>query len=151
MAVTKSYNGFPPKYREKQGYAVYRMFKNGQLPRPSECVGCGALAADGAPIMAHNEDYHNPLNYVEICYGCHMAIHIRFRDTDTWVKWCDYTANGWQPPYSRDYKVFLSAWDKIRFSPKEAPQRFTWLHGLPHVEPNLYSPEKEWANDEISF
>jgi hypothetical protein len=80
-----------------------------------------------------------------------MAIHYRFRDIPTWEKWCDYAANGWQPPYSRDYKVFLSAWDRIKFSPKQTPQQFTWLHGLPHIEPNLYTPEKEWANDEIGY
>lgn len=151
MAVTKSYNGFPPKYREKQGYAVYKMFKTGELERPNECVGCGALASKGAPIMAHNEDYHRPLNFVGVCFGCHMAIHIRFKDIATWNKWCDLTANGWQPPYSRDYKVFLEVWNAVKYAQADKPKKFTWLHGLPHIEPNLYEAEPEWSTDEIQF
>jgi hypothetical protein len=142
MAVTKSYNGFSPKYREKQGYAVYKMFKNGQLKRPTTCVGCKATAEDGAPIMAHNEDYHNPLNYVGICFGCHMAIHIRFKDTQTWQKWCDLTAEGWQPPYSRDYRVFLETWNGVKTEEVSSPNSLNWLHSLPLIEPNLFNPNK---------
>jgi hypothetical protein len=142
MAVTKSYNGFPAKYREKQGYAVYRMFKSGELQRPTECVGCEARAQDGAPVMAHNEDYHNPLNYVGVCFGCHMAIHIRFKDVTTWGKWCDLTANGWKPPYSRDYKYFLETWNKVKYLTVEPPIKFTWLHRLPLAEPDLYTEQQ---------
>jgi hypothetical protein len=139
VAATKSYNGFPPAYREKQGGAVYRMFKSGKLKRPTECVGCGALASEGAPIMAHNEDYHQPLNYVGICFGCHMAIHIRFNDIETWKKWCDLTADGWQPPYSRDYKYFIETWRGLKHEVVEKPSKLNWLHSLPYVEPNLYN------------
>ncbi len=141
MAVTKYYNGFPPKYREKQGYAVYKMFKNGELPKPSQCIGCQNSTDNGATIMAHNENYHTPLNYVEICYHCHMAVHYRFKDPLTWRKWCDLTANDWQPPKGRDYKVFLRVWVWVRTTETVLPKKLTWLHTLPDIEPNLYEPE----------
>jgi hypothetical protein len=127
------------------------MFKTGELDRPTVCVGCNASTSDGAPIMAHNEDYHNPLNFVGVCFGCHMAIHIRFKDIPTWNKWCNLTANGWQPPYSRDYKRFLEVWNIVKVSKPEVPERFTWMHSLPHIEPNLYNPEPEWSASEINF
>ena len=117
------------------------MFRTGELPKPSKCVGCNNLASKGAPIMAHNENYHKPRNYVEICFHCHMAVHYRFKDIDTWKKWCDLTANNWQPPHIRDYNVFLKIWDWVRNQPVDLPQQLTWLHSLPYVEPNLYEPE----------
>jgi hypothetical protein len=142
MAVTKYYNGFPPKYREKQGYAVYKMFKNGQLDRPTECIGCINTTSTGAVIMAHNENYHTPLKYVGICFHCHMAVHYRFKDIRTWIKWCDLTANGWTPPHVRDYNVFLKVWKWVASAEVEQPQKFTWLHTLPHIEPNYYESDQ---------
>jgi hypothetical protein len=141
------YNGFPAAYRDKQGRPIYAAFKSGKLRRPTECVGCKANSFEGAPIMAHNEDYHNPTNFVGVCYGCHMAIHKRFQDIPTWQKWCDLTADGWQPPYSRDYRVFLETWFGVSREIVEKPSALNWLHSLPLKEPNLYNPTEGqlWA------
>lgn len=139
--VSKAYNGFPAKYRDKQGGEVYKAFRSGQLTRPDTCVMCG-LTAQEATVHAHNEDYHEPLTFVGLCYFCHMAVHKRFDSLPRWYRWRELVCTGWQPPRNRDYRVFIAVWDKILTKPKpqlETPHYRNWSWLLPDQEPDLYT------------
>lgn len=137
----KTYNGFSGAYREKQGRKVYAAFKRGDLPKPSLCVGCGATPERGYHLMAHNEDYHRPFGFVEICFSCHMAVHRRFKELDIWYRYRDLAANGWEPPRGRDYEKWVSTWYSLKRAQIPELKNTSWLHTLPDVEPDLYTED----------
>lgn len=139
--VARPYNGFPAAYRDKQGGAVYKAFRNGTLERPTQCVACSLTTQDGATIQAHNEDYHEPLEFVGICFYCHMAIHKRFNSLDLWRRYRQLVSRGWQPPRGRDYRKFIYLWEALERVPMpNTPadyRNFLWL--LADNEPDLYT------------
>lgn len=136
----KPYNGFPASYRQKQGSRVYEAFKSGEIARPDKCVMC-AREAEGYRLLiqAHNEDYHDPFGFVGVCFPCHMAIHARFKNPHTWHRWRDAVASGWQPPRTRDYRVFREIWESFRVKPVGEVDETNWAFSLPDVEPDLYT------------
>lgn len=139
--VSKAYNGFPAKYRDQQGGAVYKAFRSGEMKRPDTCVMCG-LTADKATVHAHNEDYHEPLTFVGLCYFCHMAVHKRFDNLPTWYRWRELVCTGWQPPRNRDYRIFIEVWNKLLKydKPELKPEHYrNWSWLLPDHEPDLYT------------
>lgn len=139
--MTKTYNGFPPEYRDKQGGRVYAAFRKGTLTRPTACIVCNLDTTVGATVHAHNEDYHQPLNYVGVCYCCHMAIHRRYQEPDTWVTYLDSIAAGWQPPRTSNYRDFINAFRSTRHHANMEPTITlnTWVTDLPLIEPDLYT------------
>lgn len=140
MAITKSYNGFPGKYRESQGRKQSNLFKTGAVKRPTQCKACGITTGEGGTIHSHSEDYSNIYEVHGVCFCCHMAIHKRFQDLKTWAKWADLVSEGWQPPVTRDYDFFMQTWHGLRSETVDTPSKLNWLHSLPLEEPNLYNP-----------
>lgn len=143
--TTKPYNGFPGDYRQQQGNQVYKGFRNGTLTRPTTCIVCGLTKADGATIHAHNENYHTPLDYVGICYCCHMALHRRYQAPDVWVAWLTHTTTGWTPPITADYKQFIAAfYARAKREPGQPIKPVSeWAASLPLEEPDLYNTPME--------
>lgn len=140
--VAKPYNGFPAAYRDKQGGAVYKAFRDGTRERPTKCIACNLTTNDNATIQAHNEDYHEPLEYVGICFYCHMAIHKRFSDLNRWRIYRNLVCRGWQPPRGRDYRRFAELWAKLPIAENmlESPPDYrNWLWLLADNEPDLYT------------
>lgn len=142
--VSKPYNGFPAEYRNKRGSIVYKLFKTGVLTRPTQCVMCKRTAGDEPlSIQAHTEDYHSQTAFVGLCPPCHFAVHSRFRNLATWHRWRDAVASGWQPPKTRDYRVFRQLWDFFTVRPAGEPDKSNWAYSLPDVEPDLYHRDVE--------
>lgn len=144
------YNGFPAGYRDKQGRKVYNGFRSGVLKRPIQCTVCNQHDFEGALIHAHNEDYHNPLNFVGICFPCHMAVHRRFKDIKRWYVWRERIASGWQPPKIRDYRVFIDIWNSLPDTPTGEIGE-GWIWDLPDEEPDLYTGREPDAPDGALF
>jgi hypothetical protein len=136
--ASKPYNGFPAAFRERQGGAVYKAFREGRIQRPTECIICGITSADGATIQAHNEDYYEPFDYVGICFCCHMAIHKRFSNLTQWRRWRASATSGWKPPRTRDYRIFIKVFEALRDT-DNTPDYTNWSYLLPDREPDLYT------------
>ncbi len=145
--VSKTYNGFPAAYRDKQGGAVYKAFRAGELSRPTQCIICNLNTDDGATIQAHNEDYHEPLQFVGICFCCHMAIHKRFSNLPQWKIWRARATSGWKPPRTRDYRVFIKVFETLKPA-DNTPDYSNWSYLLSDTEPDLYT---ERANQDSLF
>ena len=146
--VSKAYNGFSAQYRDKQGGQVYKAFKKGELKRPDTCTMCKLTEAQ-ATIHAHNEDYHEPLTFVGLCYFCHMAVHKRFESTPRWYRWRDLICTGWQPPRNRDYRVFADVWQSILKQPQPELKKedyINWSWTLPDHEPDLFTGREPLDN-----
>ena len=138
--ASRPYNGFPAEFRSKRGSQVYRLMKAGKLKRPDTCVMCKKTANDNPlNVQAHTEDYHSQTAFVGLCPPCHSAVHARFRDIRTWHKWRDAVASGWQPPRTRDYRVFRQIWDSFKQEPIGPIDRTNWAFTLQDQEPDLYT------------
>lgn len=140
--VDRPYNGFPASYRNKRANQVYGMFKRGEAERPTVCVMCNRTAGDNPlNIHAHTENYHSTTAFVGLCPPCHFAVHRRFFHLEDWYKWRDAVASGWQPPKTRDYRVFRQLFDDCRLKPLGEPDLSNWAYTLPDIEPDLYTSE----------
>ncbi len=136
--ASKAYNGFSAAYRQKQGGAVYKAFTEGRILRPTSCLLCGLKVEDGATIHAHNEDYHEPFDFIGICFCCHMAVHKRFDNLPAWHVWQKNVSSGWKPPRTRDYRVFIKVFESLK--PVDNTPDFTnWAYLLLDTEPDLYT------------
>lgn len=65
-----------------------RLFRSGQLARPTVCSICGfsdpARLEDNGYIFAHLERYDRPMELYPTCRRCHASLHARFRDPMRW-------------------------------------------------------------------
>ena len=82
----QDYNGFSGAQRERSQRWLNKEWKEGRLPRPSECAACGK--ADGK-IQAHAEDYSAPFragvtDQFHLCRTCHFKVHYRARNEKNW-------------------------------------------------------------------
>jgi hypothetical protein len=141
--VSRAYNGFPPEYRNKRGRLVYKMFESGRLKRPQSCCMCQRTAQSGATIHAHTEDYHSQTAYVGLCVMCHFAVHRRFAHLTDWHHWRNAVASGWQPPKTRDYRIFRQIFDNFRVQPLGPVDPTNWAFTLADKEPDLYNRDVE--------
>jgi hypothetical protein len=78
----RSYNGFSGEQRVRvwqlQGWAQ----DVGVLPKPKWCSVCGS----GSHVGFHCESYADPWSAIPLCQSCHLAVHRRFREPETWVR-----------------------------------------------------------------
>ena len=92
--LSRWYNGFSPEDRDRLSRPQYSAFRSGKVQRPVACLACGL---DDGRILTHLEDYTMPLDFLPLCYGCHKALHERFRFPAMFEAWTIMVANGWQP------------------------------------------------------
>lgn len=121
---------------------MYAAFRSGKAQRPTTCIVCNLTTTDGATVHAHNEDYHNPWDYVGVCYCCHMAIHRRYTEPATWLAYLNRIQSGWQPPQTQDYRKFIEAFRgsyKHKTPPSNPLALDPWVTALPLEEPDLYT------------
>jgi hypothetical protein len=105
---------------------------------------CGRTAGDNPlNIQAHTEDYHRQTAFVGLCPCCHFSVHSRFRNLATWYRWRDAVASGWQPPRTRDYRIWKTIWSDFRVQPLGEVDRSNWAFTLPDIEPDLYNRDVE--------
>lgn len=67
------------KTQNRCHYRVARAVKMGVLSRPQRCSVCGRLRSEVGMLLAHHEDYNNPLSVVFLCPSCHEIVHTRER------------------------------------------------------------------------
>lgn len=79
----ESYNGFSGSERNKVAALQRKAILAGELSAPTQCELC--LATSGR-LNYHNEDYSKPLDVHPICWGCHIALHVRFTKPERWEK-----------------------------------------------------------------
>lgn len=65
-------DGMAKRKRARAHRLVKRAVDMGLLFRPRFCSICGA---SGQQIVAHHEDYNEPLAVIWVCRRCHCAIH----------------------------------------------------------------------------
>lgn len=117
----KSYNGFSPDQRNKAQGWLNAQWRAGTLPRPVKCMACGQ---EHGRIDAHAEDYSEPFaagktDQYHLCFRCHMMVHCRFRNPESWARYKSEVAKGttFSPVPGNSFGVFakqhLDAWAPI--------------------------------------
>lgn len=83
-----SYNGWSWDERCAVTPIQNRLFRSGQLVRPTVCTICGfsdpARINGSGYIFAHLERYDRPADLFPACKRCHAALHARFREPERW-------------------------------------------------------------------
>jgi hypothetical protein len=82
------YNGFSPRERNKVIPIQSRAFETGKVARPTHCSICWTpetRTTGRRSIIAHLEDYREPLKLHPCCGSCHNALHIRFTKPERWL------------------------------------------------------------------
>lgn len=74
------YNGFTGIERRRGSILYEWLIAAGILEKPQMCDVCG----DARSVRYHSENYYNPFNNPALCWPCHSAIHLRFRNWDHW-------------------------------------------------------------------
>ncbi len=111
-----SYNGFSGEQRTQVQRFLREEERAGRLLWPTRCEACGQK--EGV-FDCHNEDYDKPLEYVGLCYVCHMMLHCRFRAPESWRRYCEAIMMGvrFGPVHTRDFafiKLLLAGKDVHR-------------------------------------
>lgn len=91
------YNGATLHHRGLATPVQAAAFAMGRPPKPTECGWCGSQDF----VVAHTEDYDHPLAYLALCYPCHHALHLRYRDPEWWAMWQTMVLGGYRPPPCR--------------------------------------------------
>ncbi len=103
------YNGFTGSQRMRALRWLQAEWSAGRRRRPTRCDVC--LQEHGA-IEAHSEDYSEPygdhIGRWGLCYRCHMALHCRFRNVESFDKYSLYLSKGWRgQPMRRNFPQFI--------------------------------------------
>ena len=110
-----SYNGFGPKIRDESYYWMKDLIRQGKIPPPSQCEACGETRGQ---LDYHAEDYSRPfgphLYAHQLCFRCHMMLHIRFRVPDRWRRYIEQLEAGavYEPLWHRGEirRIWESGW-----------------------------------------
>ena len=91
-----SYNGFTGREREKSLRVVHRLWDEGKVPRPTECL-LACHQTEGA-IHGHSEDYSPGALHVHIpiCITCHLMLHMRWQQPVLWENYKAAIREGWR-------------------------------------------------------
>lgn len=126
----KSYNGFTSAQRIKAQAWLNKQWREGEFPRPVECMACGQTAGR---IDAHAEDYSEPFkrgktDQFHLCFRCHMAVHCRFKSPAAWEKYRRDVRAGYQFTPVGDFARFVDETikglgKKAAFNSRPAPGR----------------------------
>lgn len=109
------YNGFDPDIRSESFHWMKAEIIAGRISPPSKCSACGETRGH---IDYHAEDYSRPfgphIHEWELCFRCHMMLHIRYRRNDHWLRYIERLEAGaiYEPLMSRReiFKINGSAW-----------------------------------------
>ena len=135
MSVNTSYNGFSAKIRSESWDWMKKEEKAGRLGPPLGCQVCGET---GGHLDYHTEDYSKPFGphiyEFQLCFRCHMMLHIRFRRQRAWKRYIEQLEAGavYQPLMHRGEinKINSDAWidQPEMFGPPR--ERLEWFRSL---------------------
>jgi hypothetical protein len=95
LCVKTWYNGFGPKIRSDSFVWMKAGIAAGEIPAPCRCQACGETRGH---IDYHTEDYSRPFGPhiygFELCFRCHMMLHVRFRRPQDWFRYVDALEDG---------------------------------------------------------
>jgi hypothetical protein len=95
MGALGSYNGFPGSLRSASYGWMVAEIRAGRVKPPSCCQAC---AETRGRIDYHTEDYSKPFGphiyEFELCFRCHMMLHLRFRQPAQWERYIKALAIG---------------------------------------------------------
>ncbi len=84
VGTLSDYNGFTGKERLRTFEVAKWLTRMGAMPYSGRCDLCG-----GNADQQHAEDYYDLTTWIDICRGCHVRLHQRFRHSAAWTKWLD--------------------------------------------------------------
>ena len=103
------YNGFTEEDQTRGGRVQSTAFGNGMLQRVWECEACGAKGSEPGEIIAHLEDYTEPIDgAIWLCYRCHTVLHDRFNNPNRWNEYRKQIREGMQYPLTKSRSEALS-------------------------------------------
>jgi hypothetical protein len=115
LSVRSWYNGFSPEIRSESWTWLKAGIAAGDIPPPTCCSACGETRGH---IDYHTEDYSRPFGPhiygFELCFRCHMMLHVRFRRPQDWRRYISQLEDGavYEPLMHRSEigKINGSAW-----------------------------------------
>ena len=113
------YYGFTNEERVKGGRIQTWAYKVGHLVRPENCTACLAYGPTPGEIIAHLEDYTEPIaGAIFLCLRCHTMVHLRFENQTAWDRYRKAIREGYSWPLAR------SRWTVIADHVKEQQTLF---------------------------
>lgn len=100
----RNYKQWTPKERMDSYKLTKKAIANGVIPPATVCNRCGQ---DKGIVMYHNEDYSDPIKYLEsLCWRCHQIHHSEHINKEACDKYWEEIRNGkkYAPIYS--YRAF---------------------------------------------
>ena len=116
------YNGFTGSQRMKAYRWLMAEYSAGRRHKP---VRCDACLQERGVIEPHSEDYSAPygdnIGRWGLCYRCHMALHCRFRNAESFDFYCRTLAAGdrFEPIMTRNFPQFVRQHTKTCTAPVE--------------------------------
>lgn len=101
----KSYKQWSAAERNASLKKTNKAIADGVIPPATKCNRCGQVHG---LVMYHNEDYSDPIKYLEsLCWRCHMVHHSAHRaPAQCRVYWEEIKAGFVYPPvYKHDFKI----------------------------------------------
>jgi len=108
------YKGWTPTQRHNSYEKTKKAIRDGVIPPSTVCERCGETEGK---IMYHNEDYSDPIKYLEsLCWTCHMMHHNYKRNPKSHKRYFEKVAEGFMAP-----PVYVHDWSKLnRFTQYES-------------------------------
>jgi hypothetical protein len=103
----KSYKGWTAKERAASARLSKKAIEAGIIP-PPEDLGCNRCKQKEGIIHYHNEDYSDPIKYLEaLCWRCHVILHSIHRNPEACQAYWDSISMGkqWPPVYKHDWGI----------------------------------------------
>lgn len=145
-----NYNGFTPEDQKRGGQIQTTAYGNGMLVRKWECRSCRVKGKVPGDIIAHLEDYSDPIEgAIWLCYRCHTVLHARFDHPKGWDAYRTHIRMGTQWPLVNSYARVLEMHCKRiphQLPPLVNPKRVSTI--LDEIEEGLLYPD-EAAHDRM--
>ena len=79
---SRKYKRLPQeRLKHKARRTLYKYFVDNGIHKRNSCEICHT-----SPTHCHHDDYTKPLEYVELCDGCHKLLHVHYREKGIVVK-----------------------------------------------------------------
>jgi hypothetical protein len=101
----KSYKGWSAEQRMESFRKTMKAIEDGVIPKAHTCNRCGQK--EGI-IQYHNEDYSDPIKYLEmLCWRCHMMHHSKKRNPEAVANYFREVAEGkqYKPVYKHNFDI----------------------------------------------
>lgn len=130
------------------------------LVREWKCWACLIEGKVPGDIIAHLEDYSNPIDgAIWLCYRCHTVLHARFDKKHGWDSYREQVRNGIQWPLIKSYHRVLEEhyYNDRMWLPKPVnkPRQSTILDeidsGALYPEPEAYERMKQIHEQGFKF